>query len=331
MTDKLKAALDKLDPANDNHWTQDGLPRIDTVRMLAGNPALTREDLTEKHGDFNRTVSQERSNKATGKAGGTDASTPTGGTPGNGGTAGDPQTQPAANPKIDANPVPPATDPAAGLNETGLSDAGIDAAATSGKLEAPVGGTANLDGAALNEEVAGRVKADGTREVPLHAGVDAEGNLAGMVMAPNEMVTSAPPRTLPAAADQSANGRPNSLQPVHNLSADTGTVEELEAELKGAREDLSEAQQTLAKAQSDLRDAQNFVGDLEGQVEALKNNGSTLNPITAYLEQQRRNLKDRGELRKAVQESGLRIGELQKALRSPLDTKLANRPRPTRR
>jgi hypothetical protein len=47
MSDKTKEALAKLDPENDNHWTTDGSPRMETVRMLAGNPALTREDIVK--------------------------------------------------------------------------------------------------------------------------------------------------------------------------------------------------------------------------------------------------------------------------------------------
>ncbi len=48
MTDKSKLikALSQLDSANPNHWTADGLPRLDTLKMLAGDPALTREAVT---------------------------------------------------------------------------------------------------------------------------------------------------------------------------------------------------------------------------------------------------------------------------------------------
>jgi hypothetical protein len=41
----LQAALMKLDASNDNHWTADGQPRLDTVKMLAGNPAITRDQV----------------------------------------------------------------------------------------------------------------------------------------------------------------------------------------------------------------------------------------------------------------------------------------------
>jgi hypothetical protein len=43
MEEKILEALRKIDAANDNHWTADGQPRLDTVKMLAGNPAITRE------------------------------------------------------------------------------------------------------------------------------------------------------------------------------------------------------------------------------------------------------------------------------------------------
>ncbi len=53
---KIAEALSKLDPNNDNHWTSDGLPRIDTVKMLAGNPALTREMITAEVPNFSRQI-----------------------------------------------------------------------------------------------------------------------------------------------------------------------------------------------------------------------------------------------------------------------------------
>jgi hypothetical protein len=51
---KVTEALAKLDVNNDNHWTADGLPRIDTVRMIAGNQALTREMITAEMPEFSR-------------------------------------------------------------------------------------------------------------------------------------------------------------------------------------------------------------------------------------------------------------------------------------
>lgn len=42
MIDKIKQALLKLDPANDNHWTADGIPRLETVRQLVGDNTVDR-------------------------------------------------------------------------------------------------------------------------------------------------------------------------------------------------------------------------------------------------------------------------------------------------
>ncbi len=51
---KIIDALKKLDVSNDNHWTVDGQPRLDTVKMLAADPSITRDTLNEIAPDFNR-------------------------------------------------------------------------------------------------------------------------------------------------------------------------------------------------------------------------------------------------------------------------------------
>lgn len=52
---KITAALAQLDPQNDNHWTGDGLPRLETVKLLAAAPSLTREQVTNAAPGFSRT------------------------------------------------------------------------------------------------------------------------------------------------------------------------------------------------------------------------------------------------------------------------------------
>ena len=51
---KITEALAKMDTANDNHWTSDGLPRIDTIRMFAADPTLSREIITAEAPNFSR-------------------------------------------------------------------------------------------------------------------------------------------------------------------------------------------------------------------------------------------------------------------------------------
>lgn len=55
MTDKIKKALSELDVNNQNHWTADGQPRIETVRMLAQDGTLSRDDIIAVAPEFNRT------------------------------------------------------------------------------------------------------------------------------------------------------------------------------------------------------------------------------------------------------------------------------------
>lgn len=42
---KIREAVTQLDPANDDHWTQEGLPRVDAVANILGKQDITRRDL----------------------------------------------------------------------------------------------------------------------------------------------------------------------------------------------------------------------------------------------------------------------------------------------
>lgn len=52
-------ALKKLDPADDNHWTAEGLSRLDTVRMIAEDPAITRDAIEAAAPGFTRTTAAD--------------------------------------------------------------------------------------------------------------------------------------------------------------------------------------------------------------------------------------------------------------------------------
>jgi hypothetical protein len=54
MKQKIVEALQKLDPQNDNQWTQDGLPKLDALKFLVGD-TVTREQVQEAAPDFTRT------------------------------------------------------------------------------------------------------------------------------------------------------------------------------------------------------------------------------------------------------------------------------------
>lgn len=64
---KIREALSQLDVANDNHWTADGLPRLDTVKMLAADQSITREHVNAALPGFTRSgVVRSESNQTAG-------------------------------------------------------------------------------------------------------------------------------------------------------------------------------------------------------------------------------------------------------------------------
>ncbi len=53
--DLVKIALSKLSADNDNHWTADGKPKIETIKMFSQGQAVDRAYLDAEFPDFNRT------------------------------------------------------------------------------------------------------------------------------------------------------------------------------------------------------------------------------------------------------------------------------------
>lgn len=52
--DNIVQALDMLDPSDDEHWTEDGSPRVDKVREITGIEDLSREEITDAAPQFMR-------------------------------------------------------------------------------------------------------------------------------------------------------------------------------------------------------------------------------------------------------------------------------------
>lgn len=121
-------ALQKLDPQNDNHWTEDGLPRLETVKFLSGDASLTRQAVTAVAPDFNR----EAAKAAAGAEGG-GAGSPVPGAP-----EGAPQGAAGAANGADST-VPPAPPPASSdlpnLNPPSLVEQATDQADLKAQIE----------------------------------------------------------------------------------------------------------------------------------------------------------------------------------------------------
>lgn len=52
-------ALEYLDVEDDSHWTDDGLPDLEVVQLMADNENLSREDITNAVPGFTRTTHRE--------------------------------------------------------------------------------------------------------------------------------------------------------------------------------------------------------------------------------------------------------------------------------
>lgn len=48
-------AVEKLDKSNVNHWTDGGLPKLETIRLLTGNPKVSRDDIQAAAPGYTRT------------------------------------------------------------------------------------------------------------------------------------------------------------------------------------------------------------------------------------------------------------------------------------
>lgn len=64
----IQAALAQLDPSKDDHWTAEGLPRIDVLKTLASDQALTRETVSAAVPGFSRAVASGAAQQAPGAA-----------------------------------------------------------------------------------------------------------------------------------------------------------------------------------------------------------------------------------------------------------------------
>lgn len=65
---KIRAALEQLDPANDAHWTDDGLPREGVVRTFASDQNLSRKEISDARPGFQRHPTKPDATAATAAA-----------------------------------------------------------------------------------------------------------------------------------------------------------------------------------------------------------------------------------------------------------------------
>jgi hypothetical protein len=62
MSQKLKEALLELDPDNDEHWTEQGLPAMSAIHSITGDETISRKMVTDVAPKFNRMSALQAAN-----------------------------------------------------------------------------------------------------------------------------------------------------------------------------------------------------------------------------------------------------------------------------
>lgn len=320
--------MTKLDVSNDNHWTQDGQARLDTVKFLSGGESVSREDLDKDYPGFNRTTASAYF-MGTGPQGGGDLG------------VGD------QNPGQDVNGDHTAID----LPDNQKVD-GTDSRGTQKEAKEDGGPDAkNADAPDIKPGQNAEGELTGVR-APEVAPVPPE-----LFNPPVLTPTPAAGSTGPAAAgeltesprDAGAGAAAQATQPGDNAAAsqteqssvaDTGDdepdeVQVLEEDLEDLEDHLSRLREARDKLNTEFDTTNAKADTIRGQLAKLKG-AEQQNTITDYLESRKRALQIRGENRQTLKDSGLTLKSISQAVApAPIDSAMARKTgrgtrRPTR-
>lgn len=313
MTDKIQDALRKLDTTKDTHWTQDGLPAINIVKVLAGVSNVTRAEIEAAAPGFTRnspvvTQTPVPVDVATAQAAGDLAST--GDTVAPGPTTG---VSPVVGEGI-APPVQLATDATAEVPD-GLKAASVDITAIpQAPGDEPTLGLANT----VNTNANGDLEQTGLTAGGIGLAASKPGAEDGTPDAP--AVDAAGTEVAPALSQNLAE-----IDPAEDARKQ---IEGLRLDLEEVNDEISDLSDTQQRVKNELVRFQNLAAQLETQIQVLEKQANVSRGSSAigdYLEAQKKVLAARGEVRQALKDSGLNLKELQKQLQSPLDASLKNR------
>ena len=324
MSDKIKAALQKLDPSNENHWTQDGLAKLETVKFLNGGEAVSREDLDKDFAGFNKTTAAGFfMDTGPGKIDGPDQNP---GQDANGVITGI---------KLDERPV-----------VEGETEADRQARADNpgeDNVEERAGQDANGDLVGVVAPSVGSVPPELHNPATIEA-VSAPGSTGAQAAA--ELTESPRDNGAGAAAQASqpddedgaegAAAAEAELAQMGERIAGEDDLEDLEAQLEDTEEKIASIRREVDHLNKGLEVGNSIADKLRGRISQLKGGGDNTATIQAYLESRKGILQQRGENRAALKDSGLSLKQLALAVgASPIDQAMARKTarggkRPTR-
>jgi hypothetical protein len=323
MADKAKLAetLQKLDASNENHWTSDGSPRLETLKFLSGGETYSREDVNEHFADVNKTSFGEYD--WTGVTGDIN--------PGQDADGNDTgihlDTLPKVDGKDDREGDTP-SDPKLGVISPDAPDQrpGQDAEGNLTGVQAPSVGTVPPE--LFNPNTSEPARAPGT------SGLAAAGALTE---SPRDDGAGAAAQASQPGEDgaEGAATREAQLAEVDQRIADTDEVEDLEEELEAVEEALADLRRSRDDLNKDIDTGNAHADKLRGRLAQLRGSDQT-NTIQAYLESRKEQLQLRGENRATLKASGLTLKSIAQAVSAaPIDQAMARKntrgaKRPTR-
>lgn len=323
MADKAKLAetLQKLDAGNENHWTSDGSPRLETLKFLSGGETYSREDVNEHFGDVNKASFGEYD--WTGVTGDINPGQDADGVD----TGIHLDTLPVVDGKDDREGATP-TDPKLGVLSPDMPDQrpGQNADGELVGVQAPSVGSVppelfnpNTSEPAPTPGSSGLVAAASLTESPRDGGAGA----AAQASQPGN------------DGAEGAATRQAKLAEVDQRIADTDEVEDLEEELEAVEEALAHLRRERDDLNKNIDDGNLHADKLRGRLTQLRGSDST-NTIQAYLESRKQQLQQRGENRQTLKDSGLTLKSIAQAVAAaPIDQAMARKntrgsKRPTR-
>lgn len=336
MSDKILTALRQLEVDNANHWTAAGEPRIETVRIVASDPSISRDDINTAAPGFNRETAKDygkQGDGAQGNGAGAD------------GTAVGAAAQLGAEGQAERDAATPPTAP------SDESLRGTDNDGLRAQMSEPGPNNLNAeggpsDGPSVPDEVQAAAAAgaaippappeitQGTTErgfnalaTPESDAFDAAISTAHAPGTPPELGGGAPREpsalTVDEPSDQSAivgEGEAQLAPVEHGRAGDPDAVKALEAELEEAEARSAKLREISDEVAAELHNSVTNEARLRNAIEAASPRDGTMPAIQAYFAAQDVATDNVAELRKAVQASGLDLEKITKVLGpAPID------------
>lgn len=313
---KILDALRKLDVKNDNHWTAQGEPRIDTVKFNVGdgNVDVTRDSINAAAPNFSRSTAEGYKTEGEQSAGD------------QGGDQPEIVVTPPATAEGSAPPPPP---PLPSAPPADGSPMVADPAAREGSEQ--MNGAQNAEQASdqkggngqMPPEIAQGVTEQGENKLatPESDLADAQASTAPSPNAPESLGGPVADDSRGRAADPASGEGEAQLNPLdHGRDGDPDAVAALEKELASAEADSEKLRGQVDNYQGKLTESTRREAAIRDAIAAVTPRSSQAKTVQDYFARQDEENARQAAIRQALRDSGLDLSEVAKIMgQSPID------------